>query len=82
VYGWAYQDFRNKYDELWPQGWRLHILQSYVVGGAVRYNAVWRPGTSGEVQVYGWRYQDYRDQDDELRAQGWRLLLLDAYLTP
>jgi len=21
VYGWSYNDFRNKYDELWNQGW-------------------------------------------------------------
>src|SRR5215469_11101500 len=26
VYGWTYQDYRAKYDELWPQGWRLKLL--------------------------------------------------------
>jgi hypothetical protein len=26
VYGWRYEDYRAKYDELWPQGWRLKLL--------------------------------------------------------
>jgi hypothetical protein len=45
VYGWQYADYRKEYDSLWPQGWRLYILDSYVVNGQVLYNAVWRLGT-------------------------------------
>ena len=46
VYGWNYADYRKKYDELWPQGWRLYVLDSYVMpNGQVLYNAVWRQGT-------------------------------------
>jgi len=46
VYGWSYADYRALYNQLWPQGWRLYILQSYVTSnGQVLYNAVWRPGT-------------------------------------
>src|SRR5262249_48545462 len=53
VYGWSYEDYRKKYDELWPQGWRLYILQSYVMpNGQVLYNAVWRPWTVDEIQAY------------------------------
>jgi hypothetical protein len=33
VYGWKYEDYRAKYDELWNQGWRLYILQAYTVAG-------------------------------------------------
>src|SRR5262249_6839221 len=44
------------------------------------YNAVWRPGTSGEIQVYGWKYTDYRKKYDELWSQGWRLYILQAYV--
>jgi hypothetical protein len=79
VYGWTYEEFRNEYDQLWPQGWRLKLLQPYVVNGQVRYTAVWRPSTEGEIQVYGWSYADYRAKYDQLWPQGWRLQILQAY---
>jgi hypothetical protein len=60
VYGWKYEDFRAKYDELWPLGWRLHILNNYVVNGEELYTAVWRQSTEGEIQVYEWCYEDFR----------------------
>jgi Bacterial tandem repeat domain 1 len=61
VYGWTYSDYRNEYNSLWPQGWRLYSLQSYVVSGQVLYNAVWRPqGNLPEIQAYGWAYSDFR----------------------
>src|SRR5262249_17760437 len=82
VYGWSYDDYRTKYDELWPQGWRLYILQAYVIDGQVRYNAVWRPGNMPEIQVYGWSYDDYRTKYDELWPQGWRLYILDSFVLP
>jgi hypothetical protein len=80
VYGWTYADYRAKYDELWPQGWRLKFLQPYVVNGEVRYTAAWRPSTEGEIQVYGWTYADYRAKYDELWPQGWRLKFLQPYV--
>jgi hypothetical protein len=81
VYGWKYEDFRAKYDELWPQGWRLHLLNNYVVNGEVLYTAVWRPSTEGEIQVYGWTYEDFRAKYDELWPQGWRLHIVAIYTT-
>ncbi len=46
VYGRTYSEFRTKYDDLFPKGWRLYILNTYVLpGGDVRYDAVWREGT-------------------------------------
>ena len=80
VYSWKYADYRKKYDDLWPQGWRLYILQSYVVNGEVLYNAVWRRWTGDEIQVYGWQYADYRKKYDGLFPQGWRLHILQAYV--
>ncbi len=80
VYGWTYSDFRAKYDELWPQGWRLKILQPYVINDQVRYTAVWRPSTEGEIQVYGWTYSDLRAKYDELWPLGWRLKLIQPYV--
>ena len=80
VYGWAYPDYRNLYDQLWPQGWRLKLIQPYVVNGQVRYTAVWRPSTEGEIQVYGWAYRDYRARYDVLWQYGWRLKLVEPYV--
>jgi Concanavalin A-like lectin/glucanases superfamily/Peptidase family M23/Bacterial tandem repeat domain 1 len=80
VYGWTYEDFRAKYDDLWTKGWRLELLEIYVVNGQARYTAVWRPSTSAEIQVYGWSYEDYRKKYDELWNQGWRLHILENYV--
>jgi polyglycine hydrolase-like protein len=80
VYGWKYTDYRAKYDEIWPLGWRLYSLEPYVVNGQVLYNAVWRQSTEGEIQVYGWTYADYRQKYDQLWLQGWRLKILQPYV--
>jgi hypothetical protein len=80
VYAWKYADYRNKYDQLWPQGWRLFSLQPYVINGEVLYNAVWRKSTEGEIQVYGWTYDDYRAKYDQLWPQGWRLKILQPHV--
>jgi hypothetical protein len=61
----------TEYDELWNQGWRLHILNNYVLNGQVLYTAGWRPSNSGEVKVYGWNYTDFRRKYDELWCDGW-----------
>jgi hypothetical protein len=79
VDGWAYEDYRAKYDELWPQGWRLKLIAPYVVDGQVLYTAVWRPSTEGEIQVDGWTYEDYRAKYDVLWELGWRLTLIAPY---
>ena len=46
IYGATYSAYRAEYDTLWPEGWRLYILQSFVAAdGTVLYNAVWRQST-------------------------------------
>jgi hypothetical protein len=81
IYGWSFADYKKKYDELWPKGWRLYILQSYVMpGGKVLYNAVWRVCISDEEQLYGVSYTDYRKMYDELYPKGWRLYILQSYV--
>ena len=80
IYGSSYTDYRKKYDELWPLGWRLYILQSYLApGGDLLYNAVWRQCTSDEQQIYGSSYSDYKKKYDELFPKGWRLYIFQAY---
>jgi hypothetical protein len=76
VYDWKYEDYRKKYDELFPLGWRLHALENRVVGNEVRYTAVWRRGEFPEVQLYEASYADFRARYDALWPQGWRLHLL------
>jgi len=80
LYGTSYAAFRGKYDQLWSQGWRLYILQSYVLNNQVLYNAVWRPGNVGETQDYSVSYAQYRADYDRLWPQGWRLYILQSYV--
>jgi hypothetical protein len=84
VYGWSYANYRTEYNKLFPEGWRLYSLQSYVLSnGDVRYNAVWRPGgNTGEIQVYGYTYADYRAEYDKIFPEGWRLYILQTYVLP
>ena len=78
--GTTYAAYRARYDELWGVGWRLHILQPYVVGEGVYYNAVWRPGSGAEVQIYGAPYAAYRAKYDALWGQGFRLAMLQPHV--
>jgi hypothetical protein len=80
MYDVPYPTYRARYDELWPQGWRLHSLSIVVVNGEPLYTAVWRPGGGGEFQVYGVPYAQYRARYDELWPQGWRLKLLTRFV--
>jgi hypothetical protein len=80
IYGWKYEYFRMKYDELWNEGWRLHLLENHVVNGEVLYSAVFRKTYAPEIQLYGWSYSDYRSKYDELWNEGWRLHILNNYV--
>lgn len=80
IYEWAYKDFRAKYDSLWNNGWRLFLLNNFVVNGEVRYNAVWRrPAPASEIQLYESSYEGFRKQYDSLWCDGWRLRLLNVW---
>lgn len=82
VYGFTYEDYRKKYDELWAKGWRLKLLQPFVLSGTqVRYTAVWQQSTAGEIQLYGVRYTDFRAKYDELWGQGWRLKTQQTFIS-
>jgi hypothetical protein len=43
------------------------------------YDAVWRPGSSAEVQYYGLKYADYQKHYDDLWKQNYRIYLLNTY---
>ncbi|MFQ6326904.1 hypothetical protein ACLMAL_12270 [Nocardia sp. CWNU-33] len=80
IYDATYAQYRARYDELWPQNWRLHSLNVVTVNEQPLYAAVWRPGTGGEIQIYGATYAQYRARYDELWPQNWRLKLLTRYV--
>jgi hypothetical protein len=81
LYGVTFAQFQSTYNTLYPKGWRLSILQSYVLpNGDVLYNAVFRPGDSGETQVYGWTLSDFQTEYNTLWTEGWRLYILDPYV--
>jgi Bacterial tandem repeat domain 1 len=44
------------------------------------YDAVWRPATTGEVQLYGMKYDDYQKEYDNLWKDNWRIYLLNTYI--
>jgi hypothetical protein len=57
VYGWTYEDYRKKYDELWQQGWRLQAVQPYVADagdGLVRQAVAGVPPLRGGIDSGCW----------------------------
>ena len=58
----------------------LKLLNSYVVGGQVIYDAVWEPGAPNDVCVYGWAYDDFVAKANEMRSNGWGIVLLNSYV--
>ncbi|MGZ9112370.1 MAG: hypothetical protein ACXW3X_15150 [Rhodoplanes sp.] len=73
VFGWLYEHYRPRYDQLWKENWRLHLLDVYLHQGKVLYNAVWRPGSSGEIQIYGCGRNDFHKLNGELWNKDMRL---------
>jgi hypothetical protein len=82
IYGRTFSQYKAKYDSLWPQGWRLYILQSYIAtDGTLLYNAVWRPaGNTDEIQQYQATIADFKAKYNTLYPLGWRIHILDSYV--
>jgi hypothetical protein len=80
IYAWKYEQYRKKYDAIWADGWRLHILNNYQNGPDTLYTAVFRKTGGAEKQLYSWTYDAYRNQYDHLWADGWRLHILNNYV--
>ena len=54
VLGWGWKDFVKKNDENWKKGSKLEVLDSYVQGGQVLFNAVWEQSNENSNYVLGW----------------------------
>jgi len=67
-----------------PLGWHWINEGDWTLTGSVSvtkrlYDAVWRPGTSGEFQHYGLKLSDLQKTYDGLWKQNYRIYLLNSY---
>ena len=65
IFGWAYDDFVTKSNDMRSNGWGLVLLNSYVVDGQVLYNAVWHPVTK-DYWVLGYTFTDFSTEYDDV----------------
>jgi hypothetical protein len=80
VWGWAPKHYFPKVQEMFDGGYRLLSQQSYGIGGGGRrYDAIWKPGSHGQLTAWGWALPDLLRRTQELHAESWRLVLLQAY---
>lgn len=75
-----FDDYKEKNAALSKDGWRIYLLNNYVVNGKVYYTAVWRQDKGPEMQVWGKTYADYRAKYDDAWKDGWRLRVLSNYV--
>lgn len=80
LYAMSAATFASTYSSMHAAGWRLYLLQSYVLGGEILYNAVWRPGSHEEIEVHGVSYAQYITEFNELWTEGYRLYILDTFV--
>ncbi len=74
--GTQYQDF---YDDYKAQGYRLVHVDSYVVGGAVRYGAIWEKRSGPKLAAYhGLSATEHQDRLEDLTAKGYRPSVLSS----
>lgn len=71
--------YGSRYAELSDQGWRIHLLEPYMIGASNRVAAVWRKGTADEKQIVARDRKVFDDMDAELHAQGWRIHLFEPF---
>lgn len=55
-------------------------VRQAVSNSPVRFSAVWRRSTEGEIQVYDWSQKDMRTKYDEIWPKDWRLKMLKPYV--
>jgi len=80
VYAWSWTDFNNKNNQLRSQGWRLVLVDSFMMMNGVHFSATWRPSTADQVDIFGWASSDFLNEIQSLGNQGWGMTLMDSYL--
>jgi hypothetical protein len=80
VFGWAYDDFVTKANDMLNSGWIMTQMNSFVLNGEAYYDAVWQPGTANDYVVLGWIFTDFNNECNNQYAAGMRLKLIDTYV--
>jgi hypothetical protein len=83
VWGWARTDFEAKAQELARKGFRLMMLNAFVLPGqGERFNAIWVKSQEERPAVWGWARAHLDGKAQELAAQGFRLQNINAFVLP
>ena len=80
LYGWKYDDFRTKYDQLLTQNMRLKTVSVSVIDGQVLYTVSFEEGNGPYYDLFGWSLDDLKAKYAELSPQGWRFKVLTSYV--
>ena len=78
IIDWTAEDFRNKYGEMWEQGFKLLVLDTHISDGGIRYDAVWDPDPAPQFVVWGKTREQVRAYYDEMWQQGMKLTSMSA----
>jgi hypothetical protein len=78
IYGATEAQYRAKYNELWPLGWRLKLINVYSTSQGSRFTAVWQRSTEDEVGMYTRPRAEFIAKNNEQLERGYSLKLLDA----
>ncbi|WP_326558195.1 hypothetical protein [Micromonospora sp. NBC_01796] len=65
----------------WAIGYRIKYLNVYrTIGGGLRYDAIWEPGSDGRPSVTAWTFPELMAKNAELWAAGYRMTVVQPYL--
>ena len=78
VFGVGEKDYLTQYAALQDAGWRVHLLEPYVLGGVVKYSAVFRKAPKvQEQQALSLAPKAYAAKNEAMRKDGWHLHVLE-----
>lgn len=78
VFGVGEKDCLTQYEALHKAGWRVHLLEPYVIGGTVKYSAVFRKAPKvEEQQALSLAPKAYATKNAAMRKDGWHLHVLE-----
>lgn len=76
------RDFQCLFDQAVAAGYAIDRLDGFDAGGAVFFNAVFRPATGITAAAHGLTAAQYQQRFDDLVRKGYRPRVVDAYATP
>ena len=79
VYGWNASDFRQKVIDMFHDGFRLSLQQSYMFEGQRLFDGVFEPGADGQWAIWGWTGEFFHAKTTEMFNAGFRLRSQQSY---